>query len=235
LTFTYHCFLIYPIISVTSAAVYTKSYCAYDSLEEVAYLDGEDDVKTMIKRVTCPGGTVTVGTGSTGFTPPNNVIPFFIRAEANMNLCVYYLKHMEQVQWITVVNSINLTLVHDYRNRHMYEESFKKTAGEPVINGKDWSRTLENIKVYLASQYGGTGAALDYVIRVKATSNTEADDPADAYEMVDQEMNAHAPHSGRHFVNDKRKVWDIMSRICGNNSFFVYIKPALRTKNGRDA
>jgi hypothetical protein len=36
-------------------------------------------------------------------------------------------------------------------------------------------------------------------------------------------------------VNYRRKVWDIMSNICGKHSCFVYIKPALRTRNGRDA
>jgi hypothetical protein len=36
-------------------------------------------------------------------------------------------------------------------------------------------------------------------------------------------------------VDERRKVWDIMSNICGKNSCFVYIEPALRTRNGRDA
>jgi hypothetical protein len=44
-----------------------------------------------------------------------------------------------------------------------------------------------------------------------------------------------APHTGRPFVNDRRKVWDITSNICGKHSCFVYIKPDLRTRNGRDA
>jgi hypothetical protein len=55
------------------------------------------------------------------------------------------------------------------------------------------------------------------------------------YETVDQEMMSRAPHTGRPFVNDRRKVWDVMSNICGKHSCFVYIKPALRTRNGRDA
>jgi hypothetical protein len=36
-------------------------------------------------------------------------------------------------------------------------------------------------------------------------------------------------------VNNTLKVWEIMSNICGNNSCFVYIKPALRTNNGQEA
>jgi hypothetical protein len=48
-------------------------------------------------------------------------------------------------------------------------------------------------------------------------------------------MTARAPHTGRTFVNDRRKVWDIMSNICGKDSCFVYIKSDLRPRNGRDA
>jgi hypothetical protein len=48
-------------------------------------------------------------------------------------------------------------------------------------------------------------------------------------------MTTRAPHTERPCVNDRRKVLDIMSNICGKNSCFVYIKPALRTRNGRDA
>jgi hypothetical protein len=48
-------------------------------------------------------------------------------------------------------------------------------------------------------------------------------------------MNARAPHTGLSFVNDRRKVWDIMSNICDKHPCFVYIKPALRTRNERNA
>jgi hypothetical protein len=51
-----------------------------------------------------------------------------------------------------------------FQRKQRYETSFKKTTVEPVINDKDWPHTLESIKEYLASQYGGTGATLDYVV-----------------------------------------------------------------------
>jgi hypothetical protein len=104
-----------------------------------------------------------------------------------------------------------------------------------LINDKDWPRTLETIKEYLASQYGGTGATLDYVVRPDIEVKPEAEDPAEGYETVDQEITARAPHTGRSFVNDRSKFCDIMSNICDKRSCFVYIRPALRTRNGRDA
>jgi hypothetical protein len=181
------------------------------------------------------GGMVMTGTGPSAVTARNDGISVSIREVANLKLCVYYLKHMERVQRKPFVNSINLVLVHSHRDQHQHEVSFKKTAEDPVINDKDWPRTLETIQEYIASQYGGTGATLDYVVRLDIDVKPEAEDPAENYETVDEEMTSRAPHTGRSFVNDRHKVWDIMFNICGKHSCFVYIKPALRTRNGREA
>jgi hypothetical protein len=218
-----------------AAATYLTGTCGIDSLDEIAYLDGIEDVDTTIKGVTSPGGTVMTGTGTTRVTSRNNGIPVSIREVANLKLCVCYLKHMERVQRQLVANAINLVLACSYRDQQRHEVGFKKTSEEPEINDKDFPRTLDNIKEYLASQYGVTGATLDYAVRPDIAVKPEAEDPAENYETVDQEMTARAPHTGRSFVDDMHKVWDIMSNICGNHSCFVYIKPALRTRNGRDA
>jgi hypothetical protein len=128
-----------------------------------------------------------------------------------------------------VVNTINVALVRSYQYYQRHEEGFKKTAEKLVINDKDWTRTLETVKEYLAYQYGLTGATLDIAVK------PEDEDPADGYATVDQEMTVMAPHTRHAFVDDRRKVWEIMSNICGKKSCFVYIKPARHTSNGRDA
>jgi hypothetical protein len=79
-------------------ATYLTGTCCIDSVDDIAYLDGEDDVDTKIKGVTILGGTVKTGSVATSVTLRNNYIPFSIRAVANMKLFVYYLKHMERVQ-----------------------------------------------------------------------------------------------------------------------------------------
>jgi hypothetical protein len=92
--------------------------CAINSLDEIAYLDGIDDVDTTIKGVTNPGGTVVTGTVVTAVTSCNNGIPVSIMAVANLKLCVYYyLKHMERVQHQPLANEINLVLVRSYRDQ----------------------------------------------------------------------------------------------------------------------
>jgi hypothetical protein len=135
-----------------SAATYLTGTCGIYSLDEIAYLDGIDDVDTMIKGVTNPGGTVMTGSGYTAVTSHNNGIPVSIRAVANLKLCVYYLKHMERFQLQPIANAINLALLCSYRDQQGHEFGFKKTAEEPDINDKDCPRTLEKVSEYLASQ-----------------------------------------------------------------------------------
>jgi hypothetical protein len=111
-----------------AAATYLTGTCGIDSLDEISYLDGIDDVDTAIKGITNPGGTVTTGEGTSRVTSRNNGIPVSIRAVANLKLCVYYLKHMERVHRKPVPNAINLVLVHSYRDQQRHEVGFKKTA-----------------------------------------------------------------------------------------------------------
>jgi hypothetical protein len=94
-----------------AAAAYLTRDCGIDSLEDIAYLDGEGNVETTIKGVTSPEGAVTVGKVTSAVISRNNGIPVSIRAGANLKLCVYYLEHMERVQSKPVVTAIDLELV----------------------------------------------------------------------------------------------------------------------------
>jgi hypothetical protein len=78
-----------------AAATYLTGTCGIDSLGEIAYLDGSEDVDTIIKGVTNPGGMVATGECTSRVTSRNNGIPVSIREVDNLKLCVYCLKHME--------------------------------------------------------------------------------------------------------------------------------------------
>jgi hypothetical protein len=71
------------------------------------------------------------------------------------------------------------------------------------------------------------------VIRPEVEVKPHASDPSDSYDTVDLEMTDRAPHTGRTFQDEKRKVWDILSNMCAIHPCWVYIKPAHRGKNGR--
>jgi hypothetical protein len=75
-------------------AAYLTCASGIDSLYEIRFLDGIDDIDSTIKGVTNPGRTVTTGTWTSMVTSRNKGIPVSIRAVANLKLLVYYLKHM---------------------------------------------------------------------------------------------------------------------------------------------
>jgi hypothetical protein len=116
---------------------------------------------------------------------PNVGLQVSLRAENNLKLCVYFLKHMESVQQVPTAASITFEVVRGYSEQQRYEDSFKKTAVEPEINEKDWPRTMESIREYLAVQYGVKGSTLDYVIRQEVEVKPHASDPLDNYDTVD--------------------------------------------------
>jgi hypothetical protein len=51
-----------------AAANYLKGTCGINSMDDISYMDGIDDVDTTIKGVTNPGGKVMTGTGVTAVT-----------------------------------------------------------------------------------------------------------------------------------------------------------------------
>jgi hypothetical protein len=153
--------------------------CNVDSLDEVKFMDGKDDVENMIKRVNRPGGTFTVGSGNGAVTTPNVGLHVSLRADNNLKLCVYFLKHMERVQRLPTSASITLEVVQGYREQQWYEDKFNKTAVDPEINDKDWPRNMKSIREYLAAQYGAKGSTLDYVIRQESGVKPHASDPSE--------------------------------------------------------
>jgi hypothetical protein len=148
------------------AAKYFTRDADLSSLDEVAYLDGDDDVDNLIKRLNHPGGTTTSGNGIISVTSPNSGYGVSIRSESNLNMCVFYLNHQEIVYHHPTVDLINLSLVRGFRDQQKWKDNFKKTVVEPMINDKDWSRTLENIQEYMVSIFGTTVVTFAYVMSI---------------------------------------------------------------------
>jgi hypothetical protein len=113
-----------------------------------AYLDGDDDVENLIKCLSRPGRTTTIGTGNTVVASPHDVS---IRDESNLKLSVFYLKHQERVYCKPTVGLIDLALVHGFRDQQKWEENFNKTAVEPVFNDNSEETSVKHT-VFLMSQ-----------------------------------------------------------------------------------
>jgi hypothetical protein len=83
-----------------------------------------------------------------------------IRAETNLKLAVFYLRHQARISRTMAPASIALTVL---RSTKEYEKNFKVTAEQPVINEKYWPRTMKAIRELCGSVLGETEAPLAYI------------------------------------------------------------------------
>jgi hypothetical protein len=59
-----------------------------------------------------------------------------IRADTNLKLAVFYLRHQARISRIVAPVSVALTVVHSLRSTKEYKENFKVTTEQPSINEK---------------------------------------------------------------------------------------------------
>ncbi|KAI2500398.1 hypothetical protein MHU86_14069 [Fragilaria crotonensis] len=211
-----------------------------DSLEEVKLLS-DDEIQSLCKVIRRPGGTIP---GAAGAAPVNNPgVQVNQRAEGHLKLLSFYLRHQERVSRAVNAPDITLAVIRTIRELREFESTYKAPTGDlPVINTKDWPKTMEAIEEYLRSVLGERKIPLAYVVR-KDDAIPTGDDPSTSYPTIQDEMIARAPHFSISedgtkvmdpvFLVNREKVWDIISRITREHSSWTYVKPAQRTRDGR--
>jgi hypothetical protein len=124
-----------------------------NTLEEIVFLN-DKDIDSLVKQLRRPGGMISgptiVGGAAQGNPGPlvaNTGHSVSIRAETNLKLAVFCLRHQSRIS--RIVSSASIA----------YEENFKVTAEQPIINEKDWPSTMEAIREFFGSVLGGNGGA----------------------------------------------------------------------------
>jgi hypothetical protein len=155
-----------------------------------------------------------------------------IRADTYLKLAVFYLRHQARISRILEPASLVITVVRSLRSTKEYKENFKVTTEQPVINEKDWPRTMEAIHEFFGYVLGETGAPLAYVVRenVDIPPGTE---PSEGYITVSEDMIARATHGNKAYANDSMEVWGYMANITQAHDCWTYVKPAQSNKYGR--
>jgi hypothetical protein len=210
-------------------------------LEEVVFLN-DKDIDSLVKQLQRPGGGVIAGPAiviGAAQVAPGPLVAYHvhsvsIRAETNLKLAVFYLRHQARISRIVAPARVALTVVRRLGSTKEYEENFKVAAEQPVIHEKDWPRTMEAIRDFFGSVLGETGVPLAYVVRenVEIPPGTY---PSEGYITVAEEMIARAPHGNQAYENDSMEVWIYMASITRDHDCWTYVKPAQHTKYGRHA
>ncbi|KAI2504041.1 hypothetical protein MHU86_10403 [Fragilaria crotonensis] len=212
-----------------------------DSLDEIRLLS-DDEITNLGKLLRRPGGTVPGAAGAGGPAVPNPGIQVNARAETNLKLLAFYLRHKLRTSRTVAPAAVTLESIRSIRELRDFEATYKPSDDVPTINAKDWPKTMESILEYLRSYLGDKKIPLAYVVR--KDENVPEMDPDGGYATVQDEMIARAPHFTMAgavrtldptFLVNREKVWEIIARITREHSCWTYVKPAQRTRDGRMA
>jgi hypothetical protein len=213
-----------------------------DSLEEIRLLS-DDEISNLAKLLRRPGGVVPGQVNAAGNAVPNPGIQVNARAETNLKLVAFYLRHQVRIGRTVTPADVTLENIRSIRELRDYEGTWKASNDTPVINAKDWPKTMEAIHGYLRSYLGDKMIPLAYVVRKDEAVPTV--EPEGGYTTVQDEMIARAPHfrisatgvrnPDPTFLVNRQKVWEIIAHITRENSCWTYVKDAQRTRDGRKA
>jgi hypothetical protein len=192
-----------------------------------------------VKQLWRPGGVIYGPTivGGAGQDSPGPLVDnpghsVSIRADTNLKLEVFSLRHQARNSRIVGATSVALTVVHSFFSTKEYKQNIKVTAEQPVANEKNLPRKMEAILEFFGSVLGETGVPLDYVIRenFEIPPGTE---PSEGYITVAEKMITRDTHWNQAYTNDSMELWSYMVNITQSHVCWTYVKPAQRTKDGR--
>ena len=214
-----------------------------DSVDELEMLT-EEEIESLCKALRRPGGTIANPDAGNAGAPaeiPNPGINVSLRAETNLKLAGWFLKHRTRVSRPKTSVSITLQNVRALKEYKSTESSWESPAETPTINYSDWPKTMEAIMEYLRACPGTTKIPLAYVVRDSQEVVDNNEDPPENYETVQDEIIARASHVDQNgdplptYQADNRLVWEKISAFTRDEPCWSYVKPAQRTRNGRMA
>jgi hypothetical protein len=218
-----------------------------DSVRELGYLN-DDDVINLCKTIRCTGGHlpnpafVADQEPAIPATIPYTGIMVSQRAETNMQLASYTVRHHNRISRTTNVAQMNPMSIRRLREFKIKEGArASDPPSAPKIDPKNRPKTMDALEDYFSCILGETKTPLAYVIRDVAEVPDEADDLPASYDTPENEMIARMPHQDPQgedlptYIHDRSKVWQTMSAICRDDKCWTYIKPFQRSRDGRGA
>ena len=215
-----------------------------NSIDELRTLD-DKMAENLCKVLRRPGGATAGGNADPG-------LKVSARAEFNLKLAIYFIKHQDRVSRVVRPGDIDLAGIRRLVKQRDTEEGHTDPDIPPKISIKDWPATMEAVEEYLRQFRGQNGVPLNYVVRKDLKPIRAADDPAINYDTLDEEMIARAPilestAAGAlaelelngpfvdSYITDRTLAWDKLAPLFQTHESWTYFKSARKTRNGRMA
>lgn len=226
-------------IQATAEAITDAEGQNISTFTEFALLT-DSQAESLCKTLRRPGGTIpNPGAAPPAHIPnPGHVVS--LRAENNLKLMCYYIRHKgntgRNLVWADVTLEGIRSLL-EFRNA----EDKHEDPSAPTITGNDWPKNIDTMEEYLRGCRGTTGLPLAYVIRAEEQVVATADDPAANYSNPIEELIARAPILNPvdgigylpTFVLDRAKVWELLSAIGRDKEWWTYLRVGQRARDGR--
>ena len=145
----------------TEASNAMEGVQAIDSIEELRLLK-DSEIESLCKVIRRPGGTIA-DPDNDGQVIPNPGFPVALRSENNLKLAAYWLRLQVKVNRVTTPALVMLDTVRTVRELRDSDIAYSAPTEYPVINDKDWPRTIESIVEFLGTFLGETKIPLAYV------------------------------------------------------------------------
>ena len=112
-----------------------------DTVTELGLLT-DDDVETLCKVIRRPGGTIPNPVADEPQLVPDPGIPVSMRAENNLKLAGYWVRHQRRISREATAVNITLDNVRKLRELRDLEKEYEAPDDVPKIDEKDWTKTL---------------------------------------------------------------------------------------------
>ena len=137
-----------------------------NSIEVLRFLM-DADVETLCHNIKRPGGVAAAPAGGANL---GHMISQ--RAQKNINLEAYWLRHSERISRVCQPADITVVNIWSIRALRDAEDNYED-ATPPAIDDKDWPRTMDALREYFRNMYGITKIPLLYAVREQETPMDE--------------------------------------------------------------
>ena len=219
-----------------------------DHIDDLKSLDA-DEIETLLKLLRRPGGTITNPNAANPGQPAHITAPGILvsmRAATHLKLAIYYCRHMKRTSRPLKSVGITCPTIKKLKSLRDKEDSHSEPTKNPIIDPKNWSKTLEAVQEWISLHLGINKAPFSYVTRVEIdpqphTGNVAYELPDFVYLSPQEEMIARSPIRStgivvvydNDFIIDNKAVWEVICKLCRDEGCWTHIKPFLKKKNGR--
>jgi hypothetical protein len=149
------------------------------------------------------------------------------------------LQHLKHCSRTAIVGQMTLQAIRNLRSQHDQENDHKEPES-PVIDSKDWARTMESIVEYFGSCLSVTKIPLAYVVQKEMVPEQA---PVGGWPSNEAEMISHAPLVANvaavpmvlaeHYKTNNKTVWTKLAKMCCDHDCWTFIHQHQKAKNAQ--